>query len=111
MHARRFQERGLWREAYRIGLQLSYKIPPDRWGSAPKEVLRLIYPRPLRGVGAKYAAKRGLDPAFVYALMRQESGFDHEIKSGAGAIGLMQMMPATGKAVAKKEKWPQVRSL
>ena len=53
----------------------------------------------------KYAAKRGLDPAFIYALMRQESGFDRDIKSGAGAIGLMQMMPATGKAVAKKEKW------
>jgi len=107
VHARRFQERELWREAYRIGLQLSYKVPPDRWGSAPKEVLRLIYPRPFEGLVQKYSAKRGLDPAFVYALMRQESGFDHEIKSGAGAIGLMQLMPATGKSVAKKEKWPR----
>jgi soluble lytic murein transglycosylase-like protein len=107
VNARRFQDRGLWREAYRIGLQLSYKIAPDHWGTAPKEVLRLIYPRPYEGLVQKYSAKRGLDPAFVYALMRQESGFDREIKSGAGAIGLMQMMPGTGKAVAKKEKWPR----
>src|SRR5690606_32877799 len=37
---------------------------------------------------------------------RQESGFDREIKSRAGAVGLMQIMPATGKAVAKQEGWP-----
>jgi soluble lytic murein transglycosylase-like protein len=107
VNARKFRDRGLWREAYRIGLQLSYKIPADDWGSAPKEVLRLIYPRPYEGLVQKYSAKRGLDPAFVFALMRQESGFDREIKSGAGAVGLMQLMPATGKAVAKKEKWPR----
>lgn len=104
-HARMFKNRQLWRESYRLGLQLSYKIAPDKWGTAPKEVLRLIFPRPYEGTVQKYAAKRGLDPALIYALMRQESGFDRDIKSGAGAIGLMQMMPATGKAVAKKEKW------
>ncbi|MDQ3000530.1 MAG: transglycosylase SLT domain-containing protein [Fibrobacterota bacterium] len=105
VHARMFKNRQLWREAYKLGLQLSYKIPPDKWGSAPREVLRLIFPRPYEGLVQKYAAKRSLDPALVYALMRQESGFDRDIKSGAGAIGLMQVMPATGKAVAKKERW------
>lgn len=107
VYARMFRNSQLWREAYRLGLQLSYKIGPDKWGSAPKEVLRLIFPRPYEGLVQKYAAKRGLDPAFVYALMRQESGFDREIKSGVGAVGLMQLMPATGKAVAKKERWPR----
>jgi soluble lytic murein transglycosylase-like protein/tetratricopeptide (TPR) repeat protein len=105
--ARLFKNRQLWRESYRLGLQLSYKIAPDKWGQAPKEVLRLIFPRPYEGLVQKYATQRRLDPAFVYALMRQESGFDRDIKSGAGAIGLMQMMPATGKAVARKEKWPR----
>jgi soluble lytic murein transglycosylase-like protein/tetratricopeptide (TPR) repeat protein len=105
VNARMLKNRQLWRESYKMGLQLSYKIPPDKWGSAPKEVLRLFFPRPYEGVVQKYAAKRKLDPAFVYALMRQESGFDRDIKSGAGAVGLMQMMPATGRAVAKKEKW------
>jgi len=105
VNARMLKNRQLWRESYKLGLQLSYKIPPDKWGSAPKEVLRLIFPRPYEGAVQKYAAKRGLDPAFVYALMRQESGFDRDIKSGAGAVGLMQLMPATGKTVAKNEKW------
>jgi soluble lytic murein transglycosylase-like protein/tetratricopeptide (TPR) repeat protein len=105
--ARMFKNRELWRESYKLGLQLSYKIPPDKWGEAPKEVLRLIFPRPYEDLVQKYALKRGLEPAFVYALMRQESGFDREIKSGAGALGLMQLMPATGKTVAKKEKWPR----
>ncbi|MDB5105662.1 MAG: Lytic transglycosylase catalytic [Fibrobacteres bacterium] len=106
-YARMFKNRQLWRESYKLGLQLSYKIAPEKWGTAPKEVLRLIFPRPYEGLVQKFAAKRGLDPAFVYALMRQESGFDRDIKSGAGAIGLMQLMPATGKSVAKKEKWPR----
>lgn len=103
--ARKFRNRQLWRESYKLGLKLSYRIPPDRWGAAPREVLRLIFPRPYEGLVQKYAAKRRLDPAFVYALMRQESGFDRDIKSGAGAVGLMQLMPATGVAVARKEKW------
>ncbi|MEO6095473.1 MAG: transglycosylase SLT domain-containing protein, partial [Fibrobacteria bacterium] len=104
-NARMLKNRQLWRESYKMGLQLSYKIPPDKWGSAPKEVLRLIFPRPYEAMVQKYAAKRKLDPAFVYALMRQESGFDRDIKSGAGAVGLMQMMPGTGRSVARKEKW------
>lgn len=107
VHARMFKNRQLWREAYKLGLQLSYKIAPEKWGTAPKEVLRLIFPRPYEALVQKHAAKRSLDPAFVYALMRQESGFDRDIKSGAGAIGLMQIMPATGRAVAKKERWPR----
>ncbi len=103
-YARKLRDRGLWREAYRMGIQLSYKIPADRWGAAPREVLRLIYPRPYEATVQKYAAKRGVDPALVFALMRQESGFDREIKSSAGALGLMQIMPATGRTLARKDK-------
>lgn len=43
-----------------------------------------------------------LDPAWVYGLMRQESRFIMDAKSSAGAKGLMQLMPATAKWVAKK---------
>jgi soluble lytic murein transglycosylase len=43
-----------------------------------------------------------LDEAFVYGLIRQESRFIADIKSSAGAMGLMQLMPATAKWVASK---------
>ena len=48
------------------------------------------------------AANQGLDDAWVYGLMRQESRFITDAKSTVGASGLMQLMPATAKWVAKK---------
>ncbi len=44
----------------------------------------------------------GLDPAYVYGLIRQESRFIVEARSGVGASGLMQVMPATARWTAKK---------
>ncbi len=48
------------------------------------------------------ARKQTLDDAWVYGLMRQESRFVTNARSSAGASGLMQLMPATAKWVAKK---------
>jgi soluble lytic murein transglycosylase len=44
----------------------------------------------------------GLDPAYVYGLIRQESRFVVDAHSGVGAAGLMQVMPPTAKWTAKK---------
>ncbi len=52
------------------------------------------------------AESRKLDPAWVYAVARQESAMKPDARSPAGAMGLMQLMPSTGKAVAKKLKYP-----
>jgi len=48
------------------------------------------------------ARQSQLDEAWVYGLMRQESRFQTEIRSSAGAMGLMQLMPATARWVAKR---------
>ncbi|MEN8171030.1 MAG: transglycosylase SLT domain-containing protein [Pseudomonadota bacterium] len=52
------------------------------------------------------AQSRKLDPAWVYAVARQESAMSPNARSPAGALGLMQLMPSTGRAVAKKLKYP-----
>lgn len=43
-----------------------------------------------------------LEPALVHGIIRQESEFDLDAKSGAGAMGLMQLMPATAQQTARK---------
>ncbi len=48
------------------------------------------------------AASAQLDPAWVYGLIRQESRFVRDARSWAGAQGLMQIMPATARWIAKK---------
>lgn len=50
----------------------------------------------------------GLDMAWTYGLIRQESRFVMKAQSSVGASGLMQVMPATAKYVAKKIVWPTI---
>lgn len=62
----------------------------------------LRYPAPLRAQVEPKALEVGLDPAWVYGLMRQESRFVMDARSSAGAKGLMQLMPSTARWVARK---------
>lgn len=57
---------------------------------------------PYRQIIEPQAREQGLDVSWVYGLMRQESRFISVARSSAGAQGLMQVMPATGKWVAGK---------
>jgi len=50
-----------------------------------------------RPVITTYAKKYGLDPAFMMAVSRIESGFNDRARSKVGATGLMQVMPSTGR--------------
>ena len=60
------------------------------------------FPMPFKQAVVARAQSIGLDPAYVYGLIRQESRFVMDAKSGVGAAGLMQVMPATAKWTAKK---------
>ncbi|MGQ0578664.1 MAG: transglycosylase SLT domain-containing protein [Betaproteobacteria bacterium] len=62
----------------------------------------LRYPTPYREVVQDYASQLDLDEAWIYGLVRQESRFVHSARSTAGASGLMQLMPATARWVAKR---------
>lgn len=62
----------------------------------------LRYPTPYRDYLQKASRNRAIDEAWVYGIIRQESRFMHYAKSSVGAGGLMQVMPATAKWIAKK---------
>ena len=68
----------------------------------PQEALKLYYPLDFRPIIEQRAKEQELPPQLVFAMVRQESAFDAEARSWAGARGLMQLMPATGKEMAQR---------
>ena len=63
---------------------------------------RQRFPMPFQKAVVAHSQGVGLDPAYVYGLIRQESRFIMDARSGVGASGLMQVMPATARWTAKK---------
>ena len=53
----------------------------------------------------EYSSKNGLDSAFVKAVIKQESGFQPKVTSHCGAMGLMQLMPATASSLGVKDAY------
>lgn len=62
----------------------------------------LRYISPFKDLTTAYANQAGVDPAWVYGLIRQESRFMMGARSHVGAHGLMQVMPATAQEIARK---------
>ncbi|MDP3172667.1 MAG: transglycosylase SLT domain-containing protein, partial [Polaromonas sp.] len=59
------------------------------------------FPTPFREAVTRRSQGIGLDPAYVYGLIRQESRFIMDARSHVGASGLMQVMPATARETAR----------
>lgn len=68
--------------------------------------LELRFPILYRDMIEANAAELGLDPSWVYGVVRQESAFVVDARSSAGALGLMQLMPATGRLTGRKLNIP-----
>ncbi len=90
-------ERGHTLTAIGLGWEL-YR----RDGGWNSRLLRIVYPFPYRGMVMAEARERDLDPYLVAGLIRRESAFNPTVTSGAGAMGLMQVMPETGRALAQE---------
>jgi soluble lytic murein transglycosylase len=69
--------------------------------SLPTELLRVIFPIDYWPLIKRYAPANNLDPYLVAALINQESSFQADAKSPANAIGLMQLLPSTGRRYAR----------
>lgn len=68
----------------------------------PVHFLKMYYPTPHHDVIEQEASRQGIDPALVMALVLQESAWDPEARSGAGATGLMQLMTPTAREMAAR---------
>ena len=87
--------RGFGPAAVRLGWQAALKAPAD------PRVLRAIFPWPNRQAVEAEAAEFGVDPLLFVAIVRQESVFDAEALSPAGARGLAQLTPGTAALTAR----------
>jgi soluble lytic murein transglycosylase len=68
--------------------------------------LALRYPMPFNETFLEYSEDASISPTWAYGVARSESLFMRDVRSSAGAIGLMQLMPATGKDVAQRINLP-----
>ena len=73
----------------------------------PAELLEVLFPVAYWSLIEKHAKARGLDPYLIAALMAQESTFTADIRSSANAIGLMQVLPSTGRRYARRLRIPR----
>jgi len=70
----------------------------------PRSYWEALFPKPYWPDLKRFAAANDLDPYLVASLIRQESEFNPNAVSRANAVGLMQLLPKTGKGVAKQVK-------
>jgi soluble lytic murein transglycosylase len=98
-------------------LQLQAAILASRWGwhsraiaaaasAGAMDSLSLRYPLPFHETFRRYSEQARIPATWAYGVARSESLFMRDVRSRAGAIGLMQLMPATGRQVAREIQLP-----
>jgi len=89
----------------RGGINETSNVPLDPMH--PGLVDRIQYPLAPEFLADCDRRRSGIDPLVLLAVIRQESRFQSDVVSSAGAVGLMQLMPRTAAEVARKEKMPK----
>ncbi|HYL63200.1 MAG TPA: transglycosylase SLT domain-containing protein [Candidatus Methylomirabilis sp.] len=91
---------------FAVGMGYGRAIVPNfdarKLDDLPIDVWKVLYPLPYEAVIRREAAKNNFDPMLAAGLMRQESTFQSDALSPQNAIGLMQVIPKTGRLLAKQ---------
>ena len=102
--ARVYQDGG----RYDRGIEIMKRTTPNYFAvdipDLPRPYWEALFPKAYWPDLSKYSTLNGLDPYLVASLIRQESEFNAAAISRANAVGLMQLLPKTGKTVAKQVK-------
>jgi len=94
---------------YDRSLSLSESLLGGRGERAPRPILDAAYPAAFPTEIGEAAARIGADPYFLLAVMRRESLFRPDARSVAGAVGLLQLLPATARRAATVLGRPPLR--
>jgi len=97
--------------------KLHAAVLADRWGWHSRAIataaslgeyddLQIRYPLPWQQQFESFSSAASISPTWAYGIARSESLFMRDVRSSAGAIGLMQLMPKTGRQVAKEIRLP-----
>lgn len=84
--------------SYKIAINLISKVPYN------EELHELFYPMAFSAEVEEASRKNSIDPLLILSVMREESRFDTDARSIAGALGLMQLMPSTAHRFDKHVK-------
>ncbi len=84
------------------GRRILRLAPPAERPDVPQEVIAMMYPVRFARTILEQGARWKVDPAFTLGIIREESRFRGRDVSRAGARGLMQVMPRTGKVIARQ---------
>ncbi|MBU3843747.1 MAG: transglycosylase SLT domain-containing protein [Candidatus Anaerobiospirillum pullicola] len=83
-----------------ISYAIDFVVSSGRW-----DALDYRFPIAYRSSYEHFSKESNVPLSFLYGVSRQESMLNHNIRSWAGAVGLMQVMPGTARDIARKEKW------
>jgi soluble lytic murein transglycosylase len=100
--ARLYRDQGKYRTAITVLQQAHPEYTLYQGGEVPREVEELLFPLAYWETIRTESQRHDLDPYLVAGLIRQESAFDPNARSRANARGLMQLIPSTGRLVARR---------
>ncbi|HWC29703.1 MAG TPA: transglycosylase SLT domain-containing protein [Dehalococcoidia bacterium] len=98
--SRRLEGLGRVSMSARAGQRLLRVLNTNPNAGLPKPLLSLSYPAAFGSLVEKYAGDQDVSPLLLLAFIRQESFFDPRATSPVGALGLTQVLPPTGEAIA-----------
>jgi soluble lytic murein transglycosylase len=84
--------------------QIFPQLESRPFNDVPREAWQAAYPLPFENSIRQWSSHAGVDPMLTAGLIRQESAFQPEARSGANAMGLMQLLPKTAQLVAKQAR-------
>ncbi len=100
--SRLYAQAGKYLKAIRLVGEIEALLQKTQTQSFSYALEQLKYPLAYHDLIRTYAQKNGIDPFLVASIIRQESAYDPQALSSAKARGLMQVIPSTGKLVAKQ---------